>query len=196
MLSTTYAALAKPDTDPAKTVADLPHVMSATAVAVLLLLALVIDYMSVGPNSLRDRLAFLMGVAAIREGFNGSPLDRWTVGMATRGIEMLLSSPPVSGSYLAGASINAVVGAAVGLLFLYTVGCLLPMKASKKLGRFATLNFPQSPMMRINWKLWAAAILLGMLADLPAGFIGGLTEGSVVFLTGLFAPLPEWLFGA
>jgi hypothetical protein len=172
------------------------HIMSPTATAILLILALIIDYMSVGPNSFRDRIAFLMGVAAIREGFNGSPLDRWTVGMATRGIEMLLDSPPVSGSYLAGASINALVGAGVGLLFIYTVGCLLPLKAAKKLGRFATLTFPQSPMMRINVKLWIAAILLGMLADLPTGFIGGLTEGSVVFLTGLFAPLPEWLFGA
>jgi hypothetical protein len=42
---------------------------------VLLLLALVVDYMSVGPNSIRDRLAFLMGLVAVREGFNGSPLD-------------------------------------------------------------------------------------------------------------------------
>lgn len=172
------------------------HLMSPTATAILLVLALIIDYMSVGPNSLRDRLAFLMGVAAIREGFNGSPLDRWTVGTATRGIEMLLDSPPVSGSYMAGASINALVGAGVGLLFIYTVGCLLPLKAAKKLGRFATLTFPQSPMMRLNVKLWICAILLGMLADLPTGFIGGLTEGSVVFLTGLFAPIPEWLFGA
>lgn len=172
------------------------HVMSPTGTAVLLFLALVVDYMSVGPNSLRDRLAFLMGVAAIRDGFNGSPADRWTVGMATRGIELLLDSPPVSGSYLAGAAVNVLVGAAVGLLFIYTVGCLLPLKAAKKVGRFATLTFPQSPVYRINWKLWIAAILLGMLADLPAGFIGGLTEGSVVFLTGLFAPLPEWMFGA
>ena len=172
------------------------HLMSPTATAILLVLALIIDYMSVGPNSLRDRLAFLMGVAAIREGFNGSPLDRWTVGTATRGIEMLLDSPPVSGSYMAGASINALVGAGVGLLFIYTVGCLLPLKAAKKMGRFATLTFPQSPMMRLNVKLWICAILLGMLADLPTGFIGGLTEGSVIFLTGLFAPVPEWLFGA
>lgn len=172
------------------------HMMSPTAVAILLLLALIIDYMSVGADSIRDRLAFLMGVAAIREGFNGSPADRWTIGMATRGIEMLLESPPVSGSYLAGASINALVGAAVGLLFIYTVGCLLPVKASKKLGKFATLTFPGSPIKKINYKLWACAILLGMFADLPAGFIGGVTEGSVIFLTGLFAPFPNWLFGA
>jgi hypothetical protein len=172
------------------------HLMAPTGTAILLILALVIDYMSVGPNSLRDRLAFLMGVAAIREGFNGSPADQWTVGMATRGIEMLLDSPVVSGSYMAGASINALLGAAVGLLFIYTVGCLLPVKASKRLGRFATLTFPQSALFKINFKLWGAAIILGMLADLPAGVVGGLTEGCVVFLCGLFAPLPAWMFGA
>jgi hypothetical protein len=174
----------------------MPHMMSPTATAILLLLALVIDYMSLGANSIRDRLAFLMAVAAIREGFNGSPADQWTVGMLNQGIRMLLDSPPLSGSYIAGASINALVGAAVGLLFIYTVGCLLPVKAAKKMGRFATLTFPQSPLFRLNHKLWIAAILLGMLADLPTGFIGGLTEGSVVFLTGLFAPVPQWLFGA
>jgi hypothetical protein len=174
----------------------MPHIMSPTATAILLLLALIIDYMSVGANSVRDRLAFLMGVAAIREGFNGSPADQWTVGMASRGIEMLLESPPLSGSYIAGASISALVGFAVGILWLYAVGCMLPTKAAKKLGRFATWTFPQSPLARLNIKLWVVAILLGMLADLPTGFIGGLTEGSVVFLTGLFAPVPEWLFGA
>ncbi len=172
------------------------HVMSATATAILLLLALTVDFMSFGPNSVRDRLAFLMGVAAIREGFNGSPADQWTVGLATDGIQMLLDTPVVSGSYMAGASINALLGAAVGGLFVYTVGCLLPVKWSKKLGRFATLTFPQSGLFRLNGKLWAAAILLGMMADLPAGAIGGLTEGCVIFLCGLFAPLPQWLFGA
>jgi hypothetical protein len=172
------------------------HVMSPTGAAVLLLLALVVDYMSVGPNSLRDRLAFLMATAAIREGFNGSPLDRWTVGMATKGIDMLLDTPIFSGSYMAGAGVNALLGVLVGLLFIYVLGCLLPVKWSKKLGRFATLTFPQSSLFRINTKLWIAAALLGMLADLPAGAVGGLTEGCVVFLTGLFGPLPAWLFGA
>ncbi len=172
------------------------HIMSPTAAAILLLLALLIDYMSIGPNSLRDRLAFLMATAAIREGFNGSPADRWTVGQATKGIEALLDTPIVSGSYKAGMAVSAFLGAAVGLLFLYTVGCLLPVKASKRLGRFATLSFPASGLGRINWKLWLVAALLGMLADLPGGAVGTATEGSVILLTGLFAPFPAWLFGA
>ncbi|MEK8108636.1 hypothetical protein NKG94_34370 [Micromonospora sp. M12] len=84
------------------------HTMSPTAVAVLLLLALVVDYMSVGPNSLRDRLAFLLAVPAVREGFNDSPLDKWTVGAATGAIEKLLDT--TGGAYIAGASVNAVLG--------------------------------------------------------------------------------------
>lgn len=171
------------------------HIMSPTSAAILLLLALVIDYMSVGPDSLRDRLAFMMATAAIREGFNGSPADAWTVGQATRAVDALLSTPVVSGSYMAGVTINTFLGALVGLLFFYAVGCMLPAK-TPKVGRFATLSFPATPMARINFKLWGVAILLGMLADLPAGAVGTATEGSVILLTGLFAPLPEWLFGA
>lgn len=168
--------------------------MSPTAVAVLLLLALVVDYMSVGPNSLRDRLAFLLAVPAIREGFNGSPLDQWTVGAARGAIEKLLDT--TGGAYIAGASVNAVLGAAVGILFIYTVGCLLPVKASKKLGRFATLTFPQSPLYRLNTRLWIAAVLLGLMADLPGGTVGDLTRGSVDLIAGIVAPLPAFLFGA
>lgn len=170
------------------------HTMSPTAVAVLLLLALIVDYMSVGPNSIRDRLAFLFALPAIREGFNGSPLDAWTVGAATSAIEELLNA--TDGAYIAGASVNAVLGAAVGVLAIYTVGCLLPTKASKKLGRFATLTFPQSPLYRINTRLWICAILLGLLSDLPGGAVGGITDWSVDMLTNIVAPFPAWLFGA
>jgi hypothetical protein len=167
--------------------------MSPTATAMVLLLALVVDWMSVGPNSIRDRLAFLLAVPAIREGFNGSPLDGWTVDTLRQLVQSLLDA--TKGAYIAGASINLLLGGLVGILWLYTVGCLLPMKASKKLGRFATLTFPQSAMHRLNGRLWIAAILLGMLADLPRGIVGELTLGSVDFMTGIVAPIPTMLFG-
>src|SRR5687767_15803921 len=94
--------------------------MSPTGVAVLLLLALVVDYMSVGPNSLRDRLAFLLALPAVREGFNDSPLDRWTVGALSGAIDTLKGM--TGGAYIAGAVTSVVVGALVGVLFIYTVG--------------------------------------------------------------------------
>lgn len=173
----------------------MPHMMSPTATAALLLFAFIVDYMSVGPNSVRDRLAFLMATAAWREGFDGSPLDRTTVGLASDGIGMLLRNPVTSGSYIAGASAALLVGVLVVVAFLYALSCVLPNKWSKQLGRMATMSFPQSGLHRINWKLQALAAILGMTADMPQGFAGVAVETCVVFLTGLFGPFIFWLFG-
>lgn len=170
------------------------HEMSPTGVAVLLLLALVVDYMSIGPNSMRDRLAFLIALPVVREGFDDSPLDEWTVDALGTLIDSLLKM--TKGAYIAGASTNAIIGAAVGILFIYTIGALLPDRFSNKLGRFATLSFPTSPMKRINVKLWICAIFLGMLADLPRGLVGDVLTMFVDFLVSVTAFLPETLFGA
>src|SRR5690348_8491580 len=116
------------------------HFMSPTGVAVLLMLALVTDYLSVGPNSIRDRLAFLLALPAIREGFNDGPLDNWTVNALSKAIDGLKGA--AHGSYIAGAVTSVVLGAGVGILAIYTLGALLPTKANKKLGRFAQITFP------------------------------------------------------
>lgn len=168
--------------------------MNPTSVFIILMLAFVIDYMSVGPNSLRDRVAFLMALAGFRDGFNGSPLDKWTVGKIRDGIQYLLDS--TNGAYIAGASINIVIGSAVGVLAIYVIGCLMPEKFSGKLGRWAALSFPSSPAMRINWKLWLCAFLLGIMADLGRGVIGEFVNTTVVALTYFVAPVPIVLFGA
>lgn len=173
-----------------------PHIMTPTAVAVTLLLALLIDWSSFGPNSLRDRIAFCLATPAIREGFDGSPADEWTVGKLREGVQALLDSPPVSGSYLAGASINTIIGALIGLTWLYAVLCLLPPKMSKKLGRAATLSFPPSAMFRLNLPLWSVAIVLGLMADLPAGMVGTLCRGSIDVLIAPTTWLVSTLFGA
>lgn len=170
------------------------HSISPTGVAILLLLALVIDYMSFGPDSLRDRLAFLIGLVAIYQGFNGSPLDHWTVGAATSGINDLKHM--AGNAYIAGATTQIVLSAFVGILAIYTVGALLPIKAQARLGKFATISFPNSSMHRINYKLWTMAILLGLLGDLPGGIVGGALHGGISILTEVFQPLPNLLFGA
>jgi hypothetical protein len=170
------------------------HVMSPTGVAVLLLLALVVDYMSVGPNSIRDRLAFLMGLVAVHEGFNGSPLDRWTVDALSGAIDTLKGM--AGGAYIAGAVTQVVLSAGVGILAIWTVGALMPDKLSTKLGRWAGINFPDSAIHRINYKLWICAILLGLLSDLPGGVVGGLLSSAIAALTQVFQPLPNFLFGA
>lgn len=170
------------------------HTMSPTAVAVLLLLALVVDWMSVGPNSIRDRLAFLLALPAIREGFNGSPLDQWTVGALTGAINT--AKQMTGGAYIAGAVTSVVLGALVGVLAIYTVGALLPDKLSARLGRFAAIKFPDSPIHRLNTKLWICAIFLGLLADLPGGVVGNILRGAINVISGVDALLPNALFGA
>lgn len=168
--------------------------LGPTGVAVLLMLALVVDYSSFGPDSLRDRLAFLLGLVAIRAGFNGSPLDNWTVGALADGIDTLKGM--AGGAYIAGATTQVVLSALVGVLAIYTVGILLPEKASAKLGNFAKLKFPLSAQHRINYKLWLMALLLGLLGDLTGGFVGSVVNGGIGVLTELFQPLPNLLFGA
>lgn len=168
--------------------------LSPTGVAILLLLALVIDYTSFGPDSIRDRIAFLMGLVAIQQGFNNSALDQWTVGAFTQLIDTAKSM--AGGAYIAGAITQVVLSALVGILAIYTVGVLLPVKASAKLGKFATISFPASGLNRINGRLWLMAILLGMLADLPGGAVGGLLSGGIAALAEVFQPLPNFLFGA
>lgn len=167
--------------------------MTPTGVAVLLLLAIAIDYVSIGPNWLRDRIAFLMAIAAVYEGFNGSKLDAWTLSRFTGVIEWALDQ--TDGAYIAGASASAVVGVAIGAVWLYGLGAILPQKASKRLGRFAAVNFPPSGIWAINYKLWIVAILLGLLGDVPLGWIGELTHGTNDFLAALFSPLPGLLLG-
>lgn len=167
--------------------------MSPTGVAVLLLLALCVDYMSIGPNSIRDRLAFLMAVPAIRQGFDGSPIDAWTVQQLSAAIEEMKKAS--GGTYIAGASTSLFLGAGVGVLAIYTVGCLLPVSASKRLGRVASLTFPTSPTYRLNWPLWIAAILLGLMAELPGGAVGAVLLWAIDFITGWVSLIPAWLFG-
>lgn len=174
---------------------DAPRNMSPTVVFVTLLAALIIDWSSLGPNSLRDRIAFIMAVPAIRDGFDGSPADQWTTGKLEEGIEALLNSPPVEGSYMAGAAVNLVASAVIGVLFVYALLCMLPAKASRRLGPAANLSFPASPQFRLNLPLWGVAIVLGMLADLPRGALGALCRTMIDVLTGPIDLLVGWAFG-
>ena len=168
--------------------------MTPTSVAVLLLLALVVDYLSVGPDSIRDRLAFFLALPAIYEGFNGSPLDQWTVGALTNVIQKGLDM--TGGAYIAAASATVILSAAIGIYAIYTVGVLLPTNLSGKLGRFAGLRWGASGIHRLNWQLWIAAIVLGMLCDLPGGVVGDILRWCVSTLASLVAFIPNWLFGA
>ncbi len=158
------------------------------------MLALVIDYMSAGPDSLRDRAAFLLALAGFRDGFDGSPLDQWTVQQAHMLIGKLLDM--TGGAYIAGASINTVTGAAMGCLAIYAIGCLVPDRFSGRMGRWAALRFPRTGVAKINVKLWVLAFLLGILADLSRGAVGDFVNTAVEMLTLFVSPIPIVLFGS
>jgi hypothetical protein len=169
------------------------HALTPTGVAVLLMLALVVDYMSIGPGSIRDRLAFFMALPAIRTGFGGGPLGQWTTDKLATAINGLKGT--AGAAYIAGAATNVVIGAVVGIFTIYTIGVLLPVKSAKRLGSFAQLTWGDSGASRLNRKLWASAILLGILADVPQGLVGALLRGGIDFLSSWVGLLPTVLFG-
>lgn len=172
-----------------------PHLMSPNALVSLLFLAFVIDYFCVLPAGLRNRLVFCAATAGFMEGFDGSPLDRWTVQKLTNLIQMGLDQ--ADGSRFAAAGARDVLSLLVAGLFVYVVGCMWPTKLlPKKMGQFVTLNFRVSGMFRINPFNWVMAMLLGILADLPSGLIGLCLRFCLYIVDGWMALLPAIIFGA
>ncbi len=185
------------------------HVLSPAGVLAALLLALIIDVMRVGPEWIKDRLAFVIGLAAIREGFGGSILERWTVdalvGVIDGGFRIVGSD-----IYVTQAGASVVVQVLIGAVALYCLGVLLPVKATKWAGGFAKLSFGKrgkggaktapadshGERYKLNAPLWTCAWILGLLADLPQGGIGGFVRGLIDIITSaVAAPLTNTLFG-
>ncbi len=170
------------------------HTLSPTATAVLLVIAFIIDYFAIGPAWLNTRLTFICAVVAVRQGFDDSPLDKWTVDKASEVIQTILDQ--AKGSYIAGASAATLVGCVVGVLVIWAIGCMLPLKSSKKLGRIATAQFKETPLRKINPTVWALAIPVGLLADMPVGWIGTMSSLFMSFCSMIASPLPGLIFGA
>jgi hypothetical protein len=150
------------------------HILAPEAVFASMMIGWLIDYFSVGPDGWRDKIAFLFYLAAFREGFNGGAADEWLL----KGLGQIVDLTKKAGNtYLASARTNIVVGAVVGAIAIYTVGCIIPdWKAFKKLGPYAKLQFPTGANKKINWKLLFLAIVLGLTADNINGFVGIVTN--------------------
>lgn len=186
------------------------HVLSPAGVLAALLLALIIDVMRVGPEWFKDRLAFIIGLAAIREGFGDSILERWTVDALTSAIDGGFNLVK-SDIYVTEAGASAVVNVLIGGVALYCVGVLLPVRAARKLGGFAKLSFSRraggvrkaagptdshGERYQLNAQLWCCAWTLGLLADLPQGGVGTFVRGAIdVITTAVAAPLTHTIFG-
>lgn len=168
------------------------HLMTPTGVAVALIFALTLDALSIGPNSIRDRIAFVIAVGAIYEGFNGSPLDQWTIGALGGLVDQLKAM--TGGAYIAGAATEAILSMGVLAVAVITIGVLLPVKAQEKLGPWAAMSFG-SGGQRINFKLWGAAAILAMFCDLPGGVLGDLLRQGVMLCDRFAAFVPNLLLG-
>lgn len=169
------------------------HYMTPTGVFFVLALAVTIDALRVGPNAFSDRVAWFLAVPGIYEGFNGSFADEFTLQKVGAFIDWAKAHS--GGAYIAGASTQAILGMGVLVVIILTVGVLLPMKASAKLGKFATYTFQLKKETRINWKLWGSAAVIGLFCDLPMGNFGEAVHGCVVAMSGAVSFIPNQIMG-
>lgn len=176
---------------------DTPNI-TPTSVAVLLILALALDAMSVGPDSVRDRIAFVMAYPVVRAAWDGSDFDTWTVGNLMRVIGAVQAE---AGPTLAQASTTVILSALVFVLWMFAMGALIPDRYSARMGRFASYNFRRARggigggavRYQLNGKLWTFAILLGLMTDIPQGIAGDLMRFSVDVMGNLVAGIPNLL---
>jgi hypothetical protein len=176
-------------------VATKEHPLSPTGVAALLIFAFVIDYFALLPAWAQTRLTFIAAVVGFRQGFNDGPLDRWTVEQATDLVRLALDQ--AKGSYIAGAIPLTIVGIAVAVLSVYTIGLMLPNKPflSKRLGRFVTASFKETGFRKVSFLTWGMALPLALLAELPMGWIGDATMFIIDFYSKIGSPIPATVFG-
>ena len=168
--------------------------MDAVTIMFLIAIALSIDYMSIGPDSLRDKIAFAIALPAIYGGWDGSTLDT----KITDGIQQAIQSGLRSTGTTHSTAQMAQAGmrCLVFFVLVYAIGALMPEKWSKKCGRWAQINFKAGSSDRLNKKLWGCAIVLGLLGGQLGGLSGSVLKNFLSFMTGATVGLPAALIGS
>lgn len=180
--------------------------MSPAGIFATLMMALLVDGLSIFPQAWRDRVAFFLGLAAIREGWDGSPVDRYTVDLLSGWIDTAKQS---GNATIAQAATAQILGVLVAGVAVYAAGVLMPPSWSAKAGDLAKLSWSKKGggpgvgppgagggvKFKLTAKLWICAFLLGLMAELPGGLIGTLILGLVTGIVGAVAPIPNVLFG-
>ncbi len=192
--------------------------MSPAGIFATLMMALLVDGLSIFPQHWRDRVAFFLGLAAIREGWDGSPVDRYTFDLlagwidaakATGNANLSQSATLNVGGPLAQAATAQIMGVLIAAVAIYTLGVLAPPSWSKKLGELAKLSWSKKgggpgvgppgsgggAKFKLTTKLWLCAFLLGLMAEVPGGLIGTLVLGAVTGIVKAVSPIPNILFG-
>lgn len=173
------------------------HAMSPAGVAAVLLASLALDWIAIGPDNVRDRIAFFGYLAAAREGFAGSSIDQWTIQQVQQLIDQLKAS---THAYIWGMTAQQLLGVLIGAFAVYVLGCLLPQRLPKGMAKWvgpvARLKFPTVGAKGINWRLLSMAAVLGVFGGLAHGLIGSAVGACINFVIVVIAPLPALLFGA
>lgn len=194
------------------------HAMPATSCVVLLIVALVVDLMSVGPGSIRDRVSFLIAVPALYAGWAGEPLAIWvnTQLAALTGMGLKASGS----NYVAAASPTIIVSCLVAAAFIYAIGAVIPRRTQRWVGPIARFDLARGKAKvsaegktkgkvtpgggvgdapagaRLNMKLWGLALFLALTADLPQGAIGQAISAVIGALISATSGLPTYLIGS
>lgn len=177
-------------------------ILNASGVFMALLLALGLDYSAAGADSLRDKFILIIGTPAVYAGWNGGPLDIWLVQKIEALFNWLLDH---SGAlHFTGVVSSGVFSMVSGCLFVYAIFAILPLWVKNKLsahpkmkwlGKTATWKLPHGTG-RINWKLWAVAIGLGLFGDLARGAIGGPVVPTIEYAGQFTGALLNWAFAS
>lgn len=173
------------------------HFLTPTATFMVLALAGMIDLWGVGPDSWRDRIAAMMYLAGIREGWNGGSWDEWTVDHLAKVIDIAKKG---GNAYLQGADTKLVLGGLVSIAFFYLLLSWLPnwrwiTKHLTKFGGIATkLQLPKSPQFRVNFKMLALVVPVALMADLIPGNVGNFMNTTLDFNQLIWSMALNWLY--
>lgn len=154
------------------------HYMSPALTCMAVAAALFLDWFGAGADSWKDRVAGMLYLAGIREGWNGGALDRWTVERCSWFIEI---AKDTGNAHIKDADTSQILGGLLAILMVYFLAAWLPnwkalTKIFGKYGRvfapITTLSLPKTGGSRINVKMLLMVVPLALMADLIPGRSG------------------------
>jgi hypothetical protein len=168
-------------------------VMTDATIVMSLSIAFAIDYMSIGTDTVRDKLAFLLALPAIHACWSDSSLDNGVTNIMKQLMETGLKA---TGTQRDVAQMsNAGIKCFVFFTLIYVIGVLMPNKWSSKAGRWATYSFKGKTATRVNYRLWGCAFVIALLGGQLGGLSGSLLTSFLDIMTSVTVWLPSMLIG-
>jgi tetrahydromethanopterin S-methyltransferase subunit D len=168
-------------------------VLTDVAIVMLLSIAFAIDFMSIGVDTIRDKVAFLLSLPAIHACWADSSLD---AGL-TQGMRQLIEAGfQTTGTKRDVAQLSAAgIKCMIFFTLVYVIGVLVPNKWAAKAGKWATYSFKMKQTSRINYKLWGCSFILGVFGGQLGGLSGSILTSALDTLTAVTAGVPNMLIG-